>query len=375
VKPLNIQKIGRAHQKMNGVVNLNLKKVRTPKMSNNLPIIREKVLGDAAIQVFADNLPNAMGDQAKKAAARYAKMVYAVVSTSTDLQKCTPKSIIRESSKAASLDLEFDQRGLVYLVPFKNKKGDYEAQLIIGYMGLMELAYRSNKVKAINAHCIYESERETIKIERINGRYNVEHPFSFDPPKGKMIAVYATADVEGFGPQTMVLRIDQVEFFRNKSKAPNSPAWKDFYEAMAKKTAVRQLAKFLPKTAAQELTKAIALEEKEDYVDAQIRTDGQIEDDAGSEPIDVQFENGETAQKEESVEDLPAPDPAIVEENTNEETGEVAEFVCNSKQCNGKRFTADMFVQIPGKTGIKFHCPYCRNSTTYTAVEAGEEAA
>lgn len=262
-------------------------------MSNNenrLAVIKEGLLSKGALTLFKDNLPNATGEQAEKLAIRFAKMVYTVVCQSPILQQCSLPSLIRASSISASLDLDIDTRGLAYLVPYKKKEGNgyvMEAQFQIGYLGLMELAYRSGKVKAISAHCVYESEKDKVVITRINGQFKVEHPFSYEPPKGKMIAVYATAEVEGFGPQTIVLRTDEVENFRKLSKAPDSPAWKSHYEAMAKKTAIRQLAKFLPKSILKEFARGAAIDERESFVDAQSNAQGAIDHMAGSEVIDV----------------------------------------------------------------------------------------
>lgn len=242
-------------------------------------------MGDNAIKTFADYLPQATGEHSIQAAKRFAKLIYVAVMQNAELQKCSAPSIIKAASLSASLNLDIDQRGFAYLVPYKN-----EATLQIGYLGLMELAYRSNKVKAIDAHCVYESERDKIKIVRTDGQFTVEHPFSYEPPTGKIIAVYATAQIEGFGPRTIVLRIDQVEAFRARSKCPNSPAWKNDYEAMCKKTAIRQLAKYLPKSAVtEELSRGAAIDEKEDFNDAANDAKRRIADAAGSQPIDTTF--------------------------------------------------------------------------------------
>ena len=251
--------------------------------------IKAGLMSKHAISLFKDNLPNASGEHAEKAAMRFAKMAYTAICQNSSLQGCTVKSIIKAASISASLDLDIDPRGLAYLVPYKNK-GVLEAQFQIGYLGLMELAYRSGKVKAISAHCVYESDKDKVKIIRLNGQYQVEHPFSYAKPEGEMIAVYATAEIEGFGPQTIVLRKDEVEHFRKMSKAPGSPAWTGHYEAMAKKTAIRQLAKFLPKSILEDFSRGAALDERESFHTASEKAQATIDAESGSEPIDTKFE-------------------------------------------------------------------------------------
>ncbi len=264
---------------------------------SNLPEIKKNLMSSGSIQLFKDNLPNAFGDHAEKMAARFTKMVYTTISQSEELQKCSVESLVKAASQAASLDLDIDVRGLAYLVPYNCKKGTkqnpvwvMEAQFQIGYMGLIELAYRSGKVKAISAHCVYESEKDTVKITRLDGQFEVVHPFSFEPPSGKMIAVYASAEIEGIGSQTVVLRIDEIEKLRRVSKAPDSPAWKVHYEAMAKKTAIRQLAKFLPKSIVEDFSRGAAIDEQETFVEAQAVAHDIIESDAGSVPVSNPFD-------------------------------------------------------------------------------------
>jgi len=225
-------------------------------VKSNLQQIQEKLLGPGAIKIFMDNLPAELGDQAEKAAARFAKMTYTAVCQSTAMQKCTSESITKAASISASLNLDIDPRGLAYLVPFGK-----EATLIIGYQGLMELAYRSGKVKSFTANVIYESEKDKVQVIRENGRITVQHPYSWDKPTGKIIGCYTSVEIDGYGTHQHLLRIDEIEYFRSKSACPNSPAWKDNYEAMCKKTVIRQHSKWLPKSITKDLQGGIVQEE------------------------------------------------------------------------------------------------------------------
>lgn len=258
-------------------------------METALATIKRGIFAEGALAMFSDNMPSKQGQHAKEAARRFAKMVYTVISQSPDLQACTLPSLIKAASQSASLDLDIDVRGLAYLVPYKNK-GVLEAQFQIGYLGLIELAYRSGKVKAISAHCILASEKGVVAIERQDGQYMVKHPFSYEKPTGNIVAVYATAIVEGVDPQTVVMRADEVEALRQVSKAPNSPAWKNHKPAMYKKTAIRQLAKFLPKSIMEDFHKAAMADERETFVEAQVSAQESNQAIAGSEPVDAHFE-------------------------------------------------------------------------------------
>jgi recombination protein RecT len=76
---------------------------------------------------------------------------------SPKLFECTPVSIVKGVMDAAALGLDCSGLlGSAYLVPYRNKKtGKYEAQLIPGYRGFIDLAYRRGKVKGINAAVVY----------------------------------------------------------------------------------------------------------------------------------------------------------------------------------------------------------------------------
>ena len=327
---------------------------------SNLPVIRKEFMSEAVIVEIQDALPNAIGKHAKEMAIQFVKTGYAAISQNPTLQQCTIKSLIRSMQQSASVNLPIDKRQLAFFVPYKNK-GVMEAQLQISYLGLMELAYRSDKVKSITANCIYESERDNVKIKRVDGRFYVEHPFSFEQPTGKMIAVYATAEVEGIPPQTVVLRKEEVERYRSKSKAPDSPAWTDFYDAMAKKTAIRQLAKFLPKSVAKEFTLGAMIDEYEDFVTAKNNAAKRIESEQGSEPIDTTFEdNGDKVLENEPDDpETKAKADALKEalaaaEGKGGKKNAKPKYHCNNKKC-GKDFE-----KVNATDPVKgWQCPHC----------------
>lgn len=263
---------------------------------SNLQVIQEKLLGAGAIRIFKDALPAEMADHAEAAALRLAKMTYTAVTMSADLQRCSAESITKAASIAASLNLDIDPRGLAYLVPFKN-----QAVFIIGYQGLMELARRSGLVKQFGGSVIYESEKDKIVVTRTNGRIEVVHPYSWEKPTGEIIAAYVTAEVEGYGTQTLLLRKDEIEFYRSKSAAPNSPAWKNYYGAMAMKTCVRQLCKWLPKTVTEHVERGFQEEERQaSFVESQVVAQKQIEQNNGSLTADNVFSEQPTEPQTEN---------------------------------------------------------------------------
>lgn len=267
---------------------------------SNLQNIKDTLLSKGAIQLFKDAIPGVMGGHAEKAAERFAKLAYNAVAQSPALQKCTPASIAKAASICASLNLDIDPRGLAYLVPFKD-----QAVFIIGYQGLMELAFRSGKVKMFSAEVVYESEKDSIIVTREDGRIRVKHPFTWEKPKGKIIGCYSTVKIEGYGVHQHFRRIDEIEFFRSKSACPNSPAWKDHYEAMCKKTVIRQHCKWLPKSITKDVQSGIAAEENQTtkFVESVAVNEETIQQKSGSVP-DNQLLNESPEEKPEIDEEF-----------------------------------------------------------------------
>lgn len=95
-----------------------------------------------------------LGD--KKKAERYTAAIMSAVATNPQLSNCEAISIITGSLLGESLGFAHSpQLGQYYLVPFKVKAKNgvpehYDAQFIMGYKGLLQLAIRSGYYKHIN---------------------------------------------------------------------------------------------------------------------------------------------------------------------------------------------------------------------------------
>lgn len=119
-----------------------------------------------------------LGD--KKKAERYTAAIMSAVATNSQLSNCEAISIITGSLLGESLGLAHSpQLGQYYLVPFKVKAKNgipehYDAQFIMGYKGLIQLAIRSGYYKKINVLEVKKGElkyynpfSEEIEIEPI----------------------------------------------------------------------------------------------------------------------------------------------------------------------------------------------------------------
>jgi len=186
--------------------------------------------------------------------ARFASIVINVIQEDDNLQQCTATSLVRCIFQSAQLGLTPGLRRQSYLVPFNNKKKNCkEAQLLIGYQGLMDLARRSGEIYKIDAKEVYEGD-----IFRYTDGYDdslVHEPISkvrvdeADPIKRweYVTHCYAWAKLKNGERQKVVMTRRQIEGHRDRySKAADVGPWKTNAIEMALKTVLRELCNLLP---------------------------------------------------------------------------------------------------------------------------------
>ena len=164
------------------------------------------------------------------------------------LSECSPGSVLSCVMKCSALGLEpsaVDGLGRAYILPYKNRKtGRYEAQLILGYKGMIDLARRSGELVDISARVVRagdEFEYEFGLEEKLR------HVPSTEPPGGRPVThVYCVAHFKDGGHFFEVMSREEVEQVRKRSMAANNGPWVTDWEAMAKKTVVRRAFPFMP---------------------------------------------------------------------------------------------------------------------------------
>lgn len=170
---------------------------------------------------------------------RLARIALTVIRQNPDLGRCDSTSLLGALMTSAQLGLEPGPLGESYFVPFGNK-----VTFIPGYRGLIKLAWQSGRMKSIGAHVVYESDEFDFEYG-LNPRL-VHKPNLHRPEGARKIAVYAAATFKDGGDAFVVLSAADVAAIRKRSRASNSGPWVSDEDAMWRKTAVRQLARWLP---------------------------------------------------------------------------------------------------------------------------------
>jgi recombination protein RecT len=166
---------------------------------------------------------------------------------SPKLAKCTSSSLINCMIACGHLDLMPNTaQQYAFIIPY----GD-QAQFQLGYLGLIELAYRSGEITSINAELVFAED----KFEQTLGtRRELVHIPNLDIDRTKydnVKRVYATAELKNGKSVFVVLTMDEINKIRASSKASKGGdnPWNKWPEAMAKKTAIKRLLKYLPSSA------------------------------------------------------------------------------------------------------------------------------
>lgn len=175
------------------------------------------------------------------------------------LLDCTPRSLINAVLELSQLGLLPGVLQQAYLIPFKNAKtGRVEAQLIIGYKGLIKLCRNSGEISTVSSDVVYSNE--TFECRRGTAP-KLEHIPMLDlgADRGKLKAAYAVAQLKDGSTQFEVMPKAEIDKIRARSRAKDSGPWVSDYEEMARKTVLRRLCKVLPSS--EKLQKAVALDE------------------------------------------------------------------------------------------------------------------
>lgn len=182
-------------------------------------------------------------------------IVLSTFSRTPSLWDCDPISIARAVVEASQAGLmPTGSLGGAYLVPFWNSKtGKREAQLIIGYTGLVQLARRSGEVARCEARVVRAADE-------FDYAYGLDPYLHHMPARGvpedannPMTDAYAVATFRDGSKQFDVMSAAEILAIKARSKSkdrdgnPTGP-WVTDEAEMWKKTPLRRLSKMLPLT-------------------------------------------------------------------------------------------------------------------------------
>lgn len=194
---------------------------------------------------------------------RVLRIMMTSIQRTPKLLDCTKESMVACLLTCSQLGLEPDgASGMAYLIPYGKV-----ATLIVGYKGLIQLAYRSEQVGDIAAVNVYENEPFAW---RPCANPPIDHTPLPPSRRGAYKGSYAVISIKGAErPHVEWMWAEEIEAIRNRSRAASSGPWVTDTDEMRRKTVVRRALKYIPSS-------------------PELRTAVQQVDDQEFAPIDVQ---------------------------------------------------------------------------------------
>lgn len=169
-----------------------------------------------------------------------------------DLQRCTPASFMAALLKAAQSGLRPGMFGEGWIIPrWNSRTRTMEAAFQPGYMGLVQLAYRSGEVSDVTTAAVYAGDHF---VYALGSDPRIEHQPDLAGQRNvdDIIAFYAVVRMTNGGKVMKVMRRSEVDDIRDRF-APRNKAgqivgpWASDYQPMGEKTVLIQALKFVPK--------------------------------------------------------------------------------------------------------------------------------
>ena len=192
-----------------------------------------------------ESLIKQLGSQLSISPQAFTSSVLSVVNNNKYLRNADPASIYGAAMVAASMNLQVNPSlGECAIIPYGK-----QAQFQVMTSGLVQLAMRSGVIKSLINEVVYEGQ--LVKKNKFKGVYE----FDEDAKTSEKIIGYMAymETVEGF-EKTLYMTVEEVKAHAKKfsqTYRAGSGIWKENFDAMAKKTVLKQLLnKWSPKSVA-----------------------------------------------------------------------------------------------------------------------------
>lgn len=200
---------------------------------------------------------------------RFIRMALTTAKATPKLLEATRESYLGAIMHAAQLGLEPGPLDHCYILPFNNKVRrnpdvwQVEAQFILGYKGMIDLAMRSGRLASVEARTVYRDEEFEVEYGtdfRIYHKPLVDVPASEVDDEREVLCYYAIARYPGGGYYAEHFTMAQLARLRRMSKQPDGEAWRKHPDRMYRKTCIRQIRPYLPMSS--EVAAALAGDEQ-----------------------------------------------------------------------------------------------------------------
>lgn len=204
-----------------------------------------------------------------------------LINKSSQLQKCTKQSLQVAVLNISNIGLSLNPAAKeAYLIPRWNGTSKLmEASLEPGYVGLVKLLTDAGSVKSMT--CQLVNDNDVFEIDLANNNQPVKHnPELSKSKRGNIKGVYALATLVDGTRQVEYMSFEDVNEIRERSETYKaymeqkikSCTWVSDYGEMARKTVIKRIYKYLPRTERMQRIDEAIKQDNSDYgiSDAQV---------------------------------------------------------------------------------------------------------
>lgn len=204
-----------------------------------------------------------------------------IINRSPQLQKCSQTSLLQSVLNVSNIGLTLNPAAKEsYLIPrWNGVTKQMEASLEPSYVGLVKLLTDAGSVKSMLCHLHYEGD--VFQIDLANNVNPVRHNPELNKSKrGEIIGVYALATLMDGTRQVEYMSREEVDEIRDRSETYKaykeqkikSCTWVSDYGEMTRKTVIKRIYKYLPRTERMEVIDRAIEADNQDFTasDAQI---------------------------------------------------------------------------------------------------------
>lgn len=224
----------------------------------------------AALPQFTSMLPSTIKPE------RFQSMVLTAVNTNPKLMACDPLSVVASALQSAQLGLEPNTPlGQAYLIPYEERKmvnGVWQTvrtvcNFQVGYRGLITLAFNSGELQSLDAQEVYANDDFDFNYGLNMTLKHIPATHNRKQPGENPTHYYAVYKMKNGGQGMAVMTYEDVlehakKFSKTYSKKTGkfSGPWADNFDAMAKKTVLLKLMKYMPMAADSPLARAATVD-------------------------------------------------------------------------------------------------------------------
>lgn len=198
---------------------------------------------------------------------KFRRVVLTAINLNPDLLRADRRSLFNACVRAANDGLLPDGKEgalVVFNTAVRRKDAngrtvetwEKRVQWMPMYQGLIKRARNTGELASIAAHVVYERDRFAYVL---GDEERILHEPYIGADRGRPVGAYAIAHLKDGTIQREFVPVAEIEAMRATSRAPDSPAWGNWWSEMARKCAIRRLAKYLP--ASSELDRALDADE------------------------------------------------------------------------------------------------------------------